>query len=128
MEENKRNSFVESIKVEDKKQEESSLNKKFQRYSARRDAEARDEKRRTRMLKAMDTIEMNEQEEKSDREKEVQEFFKDIKRKTDELIKKQDEESRKKVTSKRKKSTKKSGRGSTIKEAMKKLNDGDEER
>lgn len=80
-----RKEFVQNLKVED-----SQIKRRVKNFSDRRDAQIAEEERKQDYLKAMNKLEkLND-----NNEIEIQGFFDDIQRKTDEYLKKQAQEER----------------------------------
>lgn len=80
-----RKEFVQNLKVED-----SQIKRRVKNFSDRRDAQIAEEERKQDYLKAMNKLE----ELNDNNEIEIQGFFDDIQRKTDEYLKKQAQEER----------------------------------
>lgn len=80
----------EEIEVEKEEIDEEQIEKRVKNFSNRRDTQNAEYKRKVAYHKAMDKVEELNNED----ETEIQEFFDDIQRRTDEYLRKQDEEKR----------------------------------
>lgn len=89
----KREEFIKGLKQESEKVE---LEKKIESHNKRIEAQEHDEKRRIELLKAMNKAEKQPSIEEIAIEKEIQEFYREAQRKTDEYIKKYNKNSNEK--------------------------------
>ncbi len=84
---NKKQEFKKSLEV---RNDENQIERRMKNFSNRKDAQDAEHKRKLAYLKAMNKVEELSDED----ETEIQEFFDDIQRRTDEYLRKQDEEER----------------------------------